>query len=407
VQLRHTDVVIAGGGLAGSLTAAMLGRAGIDAVLVDPHPVYPPDFRCEKLDGVQLQTLRLTGLADAVLRAATPYHECSVARLGYLVDKRRGDEQGILYDTLVNTVRAQIPNRTVLIDAKVTDISVGPERQAVKLSNGEELSSRLVVLATGLNIGLREKLGIGREIISPNHSISIGFDVKPERDAFPFHSLTYFAERTSDRMAYITVFPIGGTMRVNLFGYRDLHDPWLKQFRETPQETLFAMWPGLRPLLGNFTVPGFVRIRPVDLYVTKGFRQAGIVLVGDAFATSCPAAGTGARKVLVDVERLCNVHMPRWLTTPGMGEAKIAAFYDDPVKQACDALSVSKAYRLRSASIDPAMPWAVLRWVKFAAHWGRGILRRLTPTAATSTYAAEDEAQDQTPTWASRTPAHK
>ena len=57
MQLRHTDVVIAGGGLAGSLAAAMLGRAGIADALVDPHPVYPPDFRCEKLDGTQLQTL--------------------------------------------------------------------------------------------------------------------------------------------------------------------------------------------------------------------------------------------------------------------------------------------------------------------------------------------------------------
>ena len=98
------------------------------------------------------------------------------------------------------------------------------------------------------------------------------------------------------------------------------------------------------------------------------------MLVGDAFSSSCPAAGTGARKVLVDVERLCNVHIPRWLATPGMGEAKIAAFYDDPVKQACDALSVNKAFRLRSYSIDPALPWAVLRWVKFVAHWGRGTL---------------------------------
>ena len=116
------------------------------------------------------------------------------------------------------------------------------------------------------------------------------------------------------------------------------------------------------------------------------------MLVGDAFATSCPAAGTGARKVLVDVERLCNVHIPRWLETPGMGEAKIAAFYDDPVKQACDALCAKKAFELRSFSIDPALRWTALRWAKFIAHWGRGTLRRLTappaPSAAVSTSEA-------------------
>ena len=112
-QLRHTDVVIAGGGLAGSVAAAMLGRAGVDAVLVDPHSVYPPDFRCEKLDGVQLKTLRLTGLAEAVMSAATPDRECWVARLGHLVEKLPGEQQrGIRYDALVNTVRSQIPNRT-------------------------------------------------------------------------------------------------------------------------------------------------------------------------------------------------------------------------------------------------------------------------------------------------------
>ena len=47
--MRYTDIAIIGGGLAGSTAAAMLGRAGIPAVLIDPHTVYPPDFRCEKL----------------------------------------------------------------------------------------------------------------------------------------------------------------------------------------------------------------------------------------------------------------------------------------------------------------------------------------------------------------------
>jgi 2-polyprenyl-6-methoxyphenol hydroxylase-like FAD-dependent oxidoreductase len=376
---RHADVAIAGGGLAGSLAAAMLSRAGIDAVLIDPHPVYPPDFRCEKLDGAQVRALRLTGVADAVLRASTPDRECWVARCGHLVEKRPGDQRGIMYDALVNTLRAQIPAGAAVIAAKVADLVAGAERQVVRLSNGDEISARLVVLATGLNLGLRHKLGLGRDVISAGHSISAGFNVTPvERAAFRFSSLTYFAERPSDRMAYLTLFPIGASLRANLFGYRGLDDPWLKQLRDAPRQTLQALWPGLRRVMGDFAVADTIKIRPVDLYVSHGTRRPGVVLVGDAFATSCPAAGTGARKVLVDVERLCNIHIPRWLATPGMGTDKIAAFYDDPIKQACDRFSLAKAYDLRSFSIDASPRWAAWRGAKFVLHGAKGALRALS-----------------------------
>jgi 2-polyprenyl-6-methoxyphenol hydroxylase-like FAD-dependent oxidoreductase len=282
-----------------------------------------------------------------------------------------------MYDTLVNTVRSQIPVRTEVINAKVTEIKTGPERQTVVLSNGGEISARLVVLANGLNPGFIKKLGMERQVISAGHSISIGFDAKPaDPRGFPFPALTYFSESPADKMAYITLFPIGNTMRANLFGYTHLHDPWLKQLRETPRETLYGIWPGLRRLMGEFAVDGFVKIRPVDLYVTHGCRQQGVVLVGDAFATSCPAAGTGARKALVDAERLCNVHIPRWLASDGMAADKIAAFYDDPVKQACDEHSTAKAHYLRSLSTDAGLTWTALRWGKFLGQLGVGTLRQ-------------------------------
>jgi 2-polyprenyl-6-methoxyphenol hydroxylase-like FAD-dependent oxidoreductase len=398
--LRHTDIAIVGGGLAGSTAAAMLGRAGVDAILVDPHAAYPADFRCEKLDASQVALLIKTGLADAVLPAATPDNEIWVARFGRLVDQRPNHQYSLLYETLVNTVRAAIPRSVPVFDAKATAIATGEDRQIVTLSSGEQISARLVVLANGLNIGLRHTLGLTRDVISNCHSISIGFDMKPAgRRSFDFRALTYFTERAADRMAYITLFPIGMTMRANLFVYRTMDDPWLQDLRKTPQRALFALMPGLRNLTGDVEVTGFIKARPVDLYVTRGHRQAGFVLAGDAFSTSCPAAGTGVNKVLTDVERLCHVHIPKWLATPGMGADKIAAFYDDPVKQACERYSIDKAFYLRQISTETGAVWGARRFAKFLGHVGLGLGRRVRARLAAP---ASDGATTVTPELPSR-----
>ena len=376
--MQNTDVVIVGGGLAGSLAAAMLGRAGIDTILVDPNPVYPPDFRCEKLDSTQVEILKRTGLAGDILRHTTPDRQTWVARFGHVIEKRPGDQQGIYYAPLVNAVRALIPDNVRIVNAKATALSTSDERQRVTLSTGDDISARLIVLANGLSVGLRHNLGLTRETVSPTHSITIGFDAVPAgRAAFDFPALTYYAESTDDNAALITLFPIGANMRANLFVYRDMQDPWLREMRSAPQETLFAMWPGLRKIMGDFTVDGPVQIRPIDLYVSDGHRQGGVVLVGDAYSTSCPAAGTGARKVLNDVERLCNVHIPQWLATPGMDAVKIGAFYDDPIKQAGDAFARDKAYSLKAFSLSDAPAWRARRLAKFVMQYAAGTLRRL------------------------------
>jgi 2-polyprenyl-6-methoxyphenol hydroxylase-like FAD-dependent oxidoreductase len=377
--MRYTDIAIIGGGLAGSTAAAMLGRAGTPAILIDPHPLYPPGLRCEKLSGGdQVERFRKTGIAEGPLQAAAFDGENWIARFGYLLDRKPSQQYGIMYDALVNAIRAEIPSGVETIHAKALSVATSAERQKIGLSNGEEISARLVVLAIGLNIGLLHKLGIQRRLVSACHSITLGFDVAPVgRSGFGFPALTYFSERSSDRIPYLTLFPVGRKMRANLFVYRQMDDPWLREMRRAPEKTLHAWLPRLRRITGEFAVEGDIKIRPADLHVTSGYRQPGVVLVGDAFKTTCPVTGTGTDKVFTDVERLCNVHIPNWLATDGMGAEKIGAFYDDPVKTACDAWSAAKAYNFRSVSIDNGLYWRAQRWARFVAWFGEGLVRRM------------------------------
>ena len=166
-------------------------------------------------------------------------------------------------------------------------------------------------------------------------------------------------------------------MRVNLMVYRDIADPWLWEFRQTPEQTLLAMMPGLENMMGGFKVSGSIKIRPADLCVTEGHIQPGIVLVGDAFSTSCPAAGTGTTKVFTDVERLCNVYIPQWLATDGMDAEKIAGVLQRSgqggVRSAMPRQGISPSFAVDRQ--QPAMARAALG--PFGAAISQGILRSI------------------------------
>ncbi|SEP96264.1 2-polyprenyl-6-methoxyphenol hydroxylase [Faunimonas pinastri] len=370
----QVDVAIVGAGLAGCTAAFMLASRGISCALIDPRLEAPPDFRCEKLDSSQLDLAERIGIAPVLRSAGTEVTHVQVARFGRIVETRLLRQFGILYPDLVDAVRGAIPPAVTLLQDKVAAVETGPERQRVRLAGGGDISARLVVMATGLNPGLSDSLGIRRTVVSKAHSVSIGFDLAPAGQMrFGFRALTCNADRPADRMAYLTLFPLGDTTRANLFLYRPLDDPWLAEFRRDATDALFTGLPRLRRLTGAAHA-GPARIRPVDLYVVEGYRQPGIVLVGDAFATSCPAAGSGVNKVFTDVLQLCSVHVPAWLATAGMGAHKMAAFYDDPEKRAADEASRQKAFWLRSYSTETTLPWRLKRTARLAGQFGRGQL---------------------------------
>ena len=366
--MRETDIAIVGGGLAGSLAAVMLGRAGHAVTLIDPFTACRPDFRCEKLEEAHVDALRRGGVLDEVLPAAMRYENIWVARLGKLAEIKPIVEYGIEYSALVNRLRGLIPRDVDFVQSKVTAVSVTPERQALTLTNGEQISARLVIGANGV---MADLIGARREI-SRCHSVSIGFDV--ESKGWPFDGLTYFGEEPAQRTAYITLFLLPSGGRANLFVYRELNDPWIKRLRENPAATIAQTLPGLAQFTGVLRVAGSVKIRPVDLTATDDLLQPGVVLIGDAFSTACPVSGTGAAKALTDAERLCNVYVPQWLATGGMGVEKVAQFYNDPEKRRSDAHSFNTSVFAKRAALGQGLLWTAFRWGYYAGSQARNFL---------------------------------
>lgn len=385
----ETDVAIVGAGLAGSLAATMLGRRGVSVALIDPFEHARPDFRCEKIEDRHADSLAKAGVLDEILPAARRYENVWVARLGRLAEIKPIVEYGIAYGDFVNGIRRLIPSEVVFVHNKVASLSLTPERQTLTLLSGDQISARLIIGATGLGAGFLDRIDMHRREISKCHSLSIGFDA--DSDNLPFDSLTYFGEDPSHRVAYITLFPLASGLRVNIFTYHDLDDPWVRRLRISPMEAIAEALPRLERLTGRLRVRGAVKIRPVDLIATENAAQPGIALVGDAFSTACPVSGTGASKALLDTERLCNVHVPNWLSTPGMDADKIAAFYRDPLKTACDAHSLKTSLFAKRSTLGQTALWSAFRWGCYAGSLGRNLVehRRFPRMPANSALQSE------------------
>ncbi|MGT2499956.1 FAD-dependent oxidoreductase [Bradyrhizobium guangxiense] len=360
------DIAIVGGGLAGSLAAAVLARAGHSVALIEKRAVHPDEFRVEKIGGHQLAMLRKLGFLDALETIACRYDQVLNIREGKVVDVSVGQAYGFSYADLVAMARSQIPDPSSLIVDEVTAISCGDEIQHLELASGRRVTARLVVLATGMAAALAYKLGIKRRVLAERHSVSFGFTIaRQDGRPFDFEALTCYGERTADGIDYLSLFPARAGMRANLFMFRDPTDPIMRELRREPEATVLRLLPGLRPYLGDFRVIDKVQNWVMDLTVVEGHLQGGIVLVGDAFQTNCPAAGTGVARLLVDVDRLCTEYAPRWLATPGVGLEKIAQFYSDRDKIAADQQSLKMARFRQALTSRDDIGWDVRRRLHF------------------------------------------
>jgi len=374
-DLIETDVAIIGGGIAGSCAATLLKKKGIKSLLIDPHDLYPKDFRCEKFNCDQMAILEDIGIAEKIYADTTHLKDIWIARFGMLVNKISYTHYGFSYETAINAVRKYLDTNRDMLTAKVKNIQAGKTCQTLVLHDGRTIRSRVVIISTGLNPGLRKQLDVKQTMLSKHHEMALGFNIEAvEENGFGFDSLTFWPERKSEKLAYFTAFKSDDVYRVNLFGYWAKDDPITIGLQKTPHETLTELMPSLEGIMGQFKITSRVHLRPVDLYQNHPSHCDGVVFVGDAYSTSCPGAGTGTTKGMNDVAILCRHYIPVWLKLDEISSWVVDCFYKDESKLASDASSLEAAFFLKSISLEKGIIWGARRWGRFLYHFGKSRL---------------------------------
>lgn len=336
------DIAIIGSGFSGVNLAHALVPKGYSVSLIDRRKSCPDIFRAEKIEAEQADIMRRLGTFDFRSPKSDPIGAIKNARPG-VVDEFDGDEQyGISYSETVNSLSDNLPQSVNTINNTVTKIHNSDKIQTIYFSDDSTLEAKLIVVATGGNNKLMKSLGIKRRFDKKLKSLNFGFDIERADGAdFDFNGFNYFLSKSVHSVNYITIFPIGSRMRVNLFTQLNLKDKLTGELRNNTLHALHLCFPDLYKHIGEIKVISSVQVMPTHYYRLKNQVRPGLVIIGDEFQSVNPATGSGLSKVLTDIITLSEKYIPAWLQSGNMAKKNIAAYYKDKDKILADTSSLS------------------------------------------------------------------
>jgi len=182
VRREHVDILISGGGIAGLTAAGTFGDAGLSVLCVDPA-ILPaideddPDLRTTAFLQPARNLLSACGLWERFAPRATPLQAMRIVDVGETDDEPREIREFNAADISGEPFGWNLPNgflrREILShletlpDARfvpgvaVVRVATREREARVTLSDGTQVSARLVIAADGRDSPVRQAAGVG------------------------------------------------------------------------------------------------------------------------------------------------------------------------------------------------------------------------------------------------------
>ena len=310
-----TEVLIVGCGPAGATLAGLLGRKGIDCVVieavdkaVDPEVIDP---RALAITVASSNILREFGLWDRLPPGRIGYFrrmqvwdangrgrigfdctELQQETLGYIV------EQSVLQYTL-NEVLDFFPSVAVHRGESVLELNWRSNHIDVVLANGESLSSKLVVAADGFNSPTRDLAGIDYYVHDYNQT-AVAAVVMTE---FTHDDIARQRFMASGPLAFL---PMTGKNQCAVI-WSTLPDHARQLMEMDADEFNTELQDAFENTLGRIQESGRRSVFPLKRARAGQYCRDRLVLTGDAAHSIHPLAGQGANLGLMDAACLAQV----------------------------------------------------------------------------------------------------
>jgi flavin-dependent dehydrogenase len=297
------DVVIAGGGIAGSALAIFLGRRGFE-VEVFERAQFPREKPCgEGLMPAGVDVLRRLGLAEAAGGAAyqgVRYHFGERTAEGRFPQENGSAQTGrglrrSQFDHLLLEAAASTPGVTVTTGVRVDGPLLENGRVAGLMVEGEPSRARLTVAADGAHSKTRH--GLGLDIAPKKKRVGMCVHFRLAQGQAQSSWVDVFVHRGYE--LYVTPLPEREILVAGLAQAEVL---------KAPIEKTFDRWWHGEPQLaarleGAEQITPLISMSPLAGRARRGVAP-GLVLLGDAAGFVDPITGGGMTQALMSAELL-------------------------------------------------------------------------------------------------------